>query len=621
MTKVQLTKEPSPISPAIVASAAASLSSVRSDGNNLFVVITDPNNQGRASILTSSSSNPSSWRTITPEGANVRSAVHEYGGGPFAIVPNGSGVVYTDFPSHKVYWKKLDESPPMQLYPPTGEAGPCRFADFTVCSFGNNNYILFAVMEDHTNPKPDQVLNSLVSLSMDGSGTITILASGKDFYAAPKAILQDNSNIMHLAYVAWDHPNMPWDHTSLFLQRILLENSDDKPIFQPSGEPQLIFGSASSVASPVWSPDKNSLYFISDITGWYNIYRYDLQTKKTNPLLPREADFCESGSFGWLLGLTHFSIFDDGRLVAGCSPPPGREGESSDALLAFITVGADGVPSNITEVPVGSRCLPPTAVGGLCVCGTALCFLGGSTNDPVALWRWGSPGDETCVAQPVFTTVTEDMAGKLDMIKPFLSTPQRIKFKSDGQIGLGYAYGYFYEPTNNPAPDIKPPLLVKAHGGPTSSTSTTFRLDIQYWASRGYAILDVDYGGSSGYGKEFRESLKGQWGLLDVADVCAGAKYCVDQKWVNDKWLCIDGKSAGGYTTLAVLAFQDTFHAGASLYGVGDLSALVADTHKFESRYLDNLIGPFPERKDLYDARCPILKADKLNCPVILLQG
>lgn len=338
-------------------------------------------------------------------------------------------------------------------------------------------------------------------------------------------------------------------------------------------------------------------------------------------LLFATADFSEAGKFGWLLGLAPFAVLSDGRIASVCHPPPGMNGESESSKFVLITVGPHGAPTDIQEVAVGSKNIPPTAVDSLCACGGALYFLGGSVNDPVALWRWDSPGDDASIAKQVFTTVSDDLARELETIKPSLSSPKCLKFPSDAQVGLGFAYGYYYHPTNMASADLKPPLLVKAHGGPTSSTSTTFRLDIQYWTSRGFAILDVDYGGSTGYGKEFRESLRGQWGILDVADVCEGAKFCVEKEWVNGKWLCIDGKSAGGYTTLAALTFQDTFHAGASLYGVGDLSALYLGTHKFESRYMDRLIGPYPEKKDVYDARCPILKADKLSCPVILLQG
>ena len=230
------------------------------------------------------------------------------------------------------------------------------------------------------------------------------------------------------------------------------------------------------------------------------------------------------------------------------------------------------------------------------------------------IWCWDGHG----VAQQVLGSMNNSM--DLTELQAAMSEPQLISFPSPG--GVGYAYGYFYAPTNNNKDSsVKPPLLVKAHGGPTAQTSTTFRLVIQFWTSRGFAVLDVNYGGSTGYGKEFRQSLQGQWGIVDVNDVCAGAEYCVKQGWVNPEWLCIDGSSAGGYTTLAALTFRDTFSAGASLYGVSDLSALAEDTHKFESRYLDGLVGKYPEDKAIFDQRCPILFTDKLNCPILLLQG
>jgi dipeptidyl aminopeptidase/acylaminoacyl peptidase len=219
----------------------------------------------------------------------------------------------------------------------------------------------------------------------------------------------------------------------------------------------------------------------------------------------------------------------------------------------------------------------------------------------------------------------------LTEIQTAMSKPQLIQYPSPG--GIGYAYGYYYPPSRwiagsssssrdeNDDNMKKPPLLVKAHGGPTSQTSTTFRLLIHFWTSRGFAVLDVDYGGSTGKGAAYRKSLHGKWGIVDVNDVCAGATYCIRQGWVHPKWVCIDGSSAGGYTTLAALTFRTTFLAGASLYGISDLTALARDTHKFESHYLDGLVGSYPKDQSIFDERCPILFPEKLNCPILLLQG
>ena len=253
---------------------------------------------------------------------------------------------------------------------------------------------------------------------------------------------------------------------------------------------------------------------------------------------------------------------------------------------------------------------PSTAISSLCVTESGdLFYIGGSTTDPPALWKY-SAGKHELILPSVDPTI-------LAPLKPLFSQPKHIIFPSaKGRV----AHGYFYPPQLD-NPDIKPPLLVKAHGGPTSSTSTTFRLDIQYWTTRGFGILDVDYGGSTGYGKEYRQLLRKQWGIVDVEDVCHGALYCVEQGWANGDWLAIDGRSAGGYTTLAALTFSDVFKAGASLYGVSDLVTLNDDTHKFESRYLDGLIGPYPDDKAIYDERCPIKHTERLDCPVLLLQG
>lgn len=297
---VQLTNVASPITTSMVASAAASLSSIRCNDEHVFVVRTDPAKQGKASIEMAGADANTSWRCITAEGANVRSAVHEYGGGSFAVVPNNGGVIYTDFPKHQLFFQKLDGSPPIQVFPPPGGPEiPARFADFSVYSVGEY-HVIVAVEEFHeAGAGPDKVLNRVAALVMDQSGKLknapyTILAQGKDFYASPTAVIGHNNSTMQLAYVAWEHPNMPWDHTSLYVQTVKLETADGSLRLEPSGHAQLVFGGSSSCANPVWSYDHKTLYFLNDVTGWYNLYRYDTQTKQTDPLLAREGEYITS---------------------------------------------------------------------------------------------------------------------------------------------------------------------------------------------------------------------------------------------------------------------------------------------------------------------------------------
>ncbi|GKZ01498.1 hypothetical protein MPSEU_001100400 [Mayamaea pseudoterrestris] len=448
-------------------------------------------------------------------------------------------------------------------------------------------------MEDHTNPSPSQVRNSIVTISLDGSAKIVSLASGHDFYSYPTY----TSN--KLAYVAWDHPNMPWDETFLYV--LDLDDTHGEQLL-PIGEPRLVHGGPGvSVYAPQWY--KSKLYFLSNVSGWYNLQEDDFDTTETRALLPKNADFTDA-SCGWILGIKCFAILQNGTLVAKYSNKT-----TGAAKVVLINLLSKHVVREV-EMPVPS-------ISHLTACGESVYFLGGSTKNPVGVWYWERPEDPSCTPVEVYSTLRVD---NLSELQSFFSEPKLMKFPSTE--GVGYAYGYYYPP-NNMSPSLpdtfKPPLLVKAHGGPTSCTSTTFKLNIQFWTSRGFAVLDVDYGGSTGYGKEYMQSLKGQWGVVDVADVCSGATYCADEALVKREWLCIDGGSAGGYTTLAALAFKNVFKAGASLYGVGDLSALAEETHKFESRYLDGLIEPYPG--PLYDERCPIKHTENFDCPVILLQG
>jgi dipeptidyl aminopeptidase/acylaminoacyl peptidase len=603
--RIRLAEKPSPITTELVALAGHSFSDVQSDaggggggGGRVYFACRDPSKQGRATVQSVSSSSSAADEDSpvvvhTTESHNVRSAVHEYGGGAFCVGPGGEGVIYTNFPDHTVHWAMSadQEEVPRRIFPAAGEEAtksPCRFANFSVNEIRGET-VLLAVQEDHTDPSPARVVNSVVTISLDGRGTIQMLASGNDFYSYPCY----DSTKERLAFVTWNHPNMPWDSNALCVVPDMV-----------SGDVTLI-EEGSSVYAPQWHGEK--LYYLSNKTGWYNLYCWNFDGPQ--PLLKMDADFSES-SCGWILGINCFTFLEDGTLAATYAPRDGEKPKDIGSKVVLISTKDNSIVGTF-----GRTCLPPTSIGSLTACGNTLYFLGGSTNAPTGLWRWERPGDESCIA----TEVLSSMKGKdLTPIQKYLSRPKQIRFPSTS-VGLGFAYGYYYPPSQEVC--VTPPLLVKAHGGPTARTSTTFRLDIQFWTSRGFAVLDVDYGGSTGYGRDYQQSLRGKWGLLDVADVCSGAEYCVKQGWINENFICIDGGSAGGYTTLAALAFKDVFRAGASKYGIGDLTALARETHKFESRYLDGLIAPYPKGKAVYDERCPLNYVDKMSCPTILLQG
>lgn len=609
-TKVKLTVSDSPIDTKIVALTGKSFSELRGDvAGGVYWSCRDPSNQGKSTVLYHASDAGAGTGGATKQtdtSHNVRSAVHEYGGGAYCLHhpaagaasrdgDDDAGLIYTDFPSHKVYWKKFKAETAVQIFPAAETKdddvkSPCRLADFKVIQQAKSgSFVLLAVMEDHTDPKPANVQNSVVTVSLDGKATVNVVASGHDFYSSPD---YDPTSQCY-SFVAWDHPEMPWDATTLYVV-----DGDGAKIMA-------VHDQQCSVYAPQWY--KGKLYFLSNVSGWYNLYCWNGTT--TTPLLPREADFSEASN-GWMLGVKCFTFLDNGTLVATYNNS--EQGGSQVVLI-------DTVSMAVREF--GRACLPTRSISCLAGSGNVLYFLGGSSSTPTGLWRWEKPGNADCVAMEVLSSM--DDLSILPTIRPFMSEPKLIQFPSDTSLGTGYAYGYFYAPVqdNNNNSGIKPPLLVKAHGGPTARTETTFRIAIQFWTSRGFAVLDVDYGGSTGYNKAFQQSLKGKWGLLDVADVCHGAQYCADQGWVNPDWLCIDGGSAGGYTTLAALVFAKTFKAGASLYGIGDLTTLAEHTHKFESRYLDGLIGPYPEMKSLYVERSPINHTDKLSCPICLLQG
>jgi dipeptidyl aminopeptidase/acylaminoacyl peptidase len=569
VTPIRLTTGKSPITVDTVALAGGSFSQLRSNGQEVFFVSKDLSNGGNEAIQSLST-------TYTTQQANVRSAVHEYGGGAYCILKNGS-VLYTDFPSHVLYQSSSsDEGPKTILL----EQQNCRFADFSAVT----DTKVVCIMEDHTDPSPTNVQNSIVMMDLE-TGKVDVVASGRDFYSCP----QVNADATKIAFIAWDHPNMPWDTAMLYIQQL-----NDGLL--PTGDPLAVDqGSPCSMCEPRWSGER--LLFLSDVTGWSNLYEFF--DGGITPKYPKDADFC-SASQGWILGQTPYVVQSDGTIVASYS--------DADGAKVVVLPPLGGAVQEF-----GRDHIPPTSLSSLCATDDSrIYFVGGSTTEPSALYCWDGQG----VAQKVKASMDVD----LTEIQAAMSKPQLIQYPSTG--GVGYAYGYYYPPSRFTAgSDVKPPLLVKAHGGPTSQTSTTFRLLIHFWTSRGFAVLDVDYGGSTGKGAAYRKSLQGKWGIVDVNDVCAGAEYCVQQGWVHPEWLCIDGSSAGGYTTLAALTFRDTFSAGASLYGISDLTALAKDTHKFESRYLDGLVGKYPEDQAIFDERCPILFTDKLSCPILLLQG
>jgi dipeptidyl aminopeptidase/acylaminoacyl peptidase len=451
-----------------------------------------------------------------------------------------------------------------------------RYADG--CYDAGRNRVI-CVREDHT--RGGEPVNAIVAVDALGQAEQVILSQGSDFCSTPR-ISPDGTT---LAWLTWDHPNMPWDGTFL-----LTASFDDQGLL---GEPQVVAGGRTeSIFQPEWSPD-GVLHFVSDRSGWWNLWRWEngLLRQLTN----RNAEF---GKPQWVFGSDTYS-FASPELIA-CSYV--ENGAWKIAMLHIESGMLLAVDTPFSEMGRGDL----KAGDGKIV------FIAGAPSLPMSLVLYDLAGSKWRELRK-----SHDMG----VDSGFISEPQPVEFPTeDGKA----AHAFFYPPKNSdfqgPAGE-KPPLLVKSHGGPTGAAITALNLGIQFWTSRGIGVLDVDYGGSTGYGREYRERLNGAWGIVDVDDCCNAALYIVSKGEADGNRLAIDGGSAGGYTTLAALTFKEVFQAGASHYGVSDLEALAKDTHKFEARYLDGLVGPYPERQDLYHERSPINHTEGLSCPLILFQG
>ena len=504
-----------------------------------------------------------------PREFNTRTRVHEYGGGAVAV--RGTSAVFSNFADQRLY-RVDDGGAPVAITPETAEASH-RYADGVVAPDGAH---LVCVRERH---EADGVVNEIVSLPIDGSAQPRVLVSGHDFFSTPR-ISPDGR---HVAWLAWDDPNMPWDGTELFVA----ERRRDGTLADPV---RIAGGREESVFQPAWSPD-GTLHFVSDRTGWWNLYR--ARRGAIDALAPMEAEF---GLPQWAFGLSTYTFLGDGRVACFYT----RDGRRQLALLR----AGDRRPTDIA--PEFSFVSHPTRLGD------KLAFIGG-----------GDAEAHTIVVLDPATGSTEvvrrSVADAVD--RKYISPARAIDFPTDGGRT---AHALFYEPRNAdfaaPA-DERPPLLVLSHGGPTSMTLGVLDLRIQFWTSRGFAVVDVNYGGSTGYGREYRKRLDGQWGVVDLADCVNAARYLADAGKVDGRRLAIRGGSAGGYTTLCALVFTDVFATGASYFGVADLAALARDTHKFEARYLDRLIGPYPDAEEIYRARSPVHFFDRLERPVIVFQG
>jgi dipeptidyl aminopeptidase/acylaminoacyl peptidase len=554
----------SPITSDLIVAGSIRLGEIRLDGDRLYWSEGRPTEGGRNVIV---HWQPTGLTDLTPDPFNVRTRVHEYGGGAYIVV---DGTVYfSNFADQRLYQQPAGQAPQ-----PITPEGPYRYADAV---WDAQRQRLICVREE--GQAEGEPVNTLVGISLTAHHAGTVLMSGSDFYASPRL----SPDGRQLAWISWNHPNMPWDGTELWIAAV-----DEQG--QLHGPHCIAGGTEESVFQPEWSPD-GVLYFVSDRTGWWNLYRW--QDNRVEPLCPKTAEF---GLPQWVFRMATYGFASADTLICTYA-------ERGLQILAQLNTRT----KELTPIPT-----PYTAIGGLQVSATQAAFLGGTPDAPSAIATLDLTTHDIQVIR---------RASTMDIDPGYLSRPQVIEFPTNNGLT---AHAIYYPPQNKDfvaPPEERPPLRVQGHGGPTAATSATFNPGIQYWTSRGIAVLDVNYGGSTGYGRAYRERLKGNWGIVDVDDCANGAEYLVKQGQVDGDRLVIQGGSAGGYTTLAALTFRSTFKAGASYYGVSDLKALAEDTHKFESRYLDGLIGPYPERQDLYEARSPIHHVHQLSCPVIFFQG
>ena len=546
----------------LMTEAAIGLSAFLVDGGDLYWLESRPGEAGRTCLCRRRADG--AVEDVTPAPINVGSRVHEYGGGAYAV--EAGRVVFSERKDGSL-WLIEGAAPPRRLATDDG----CRYADF---EFDRRRNRILAVREDHRHRPPTDPRAALVALDLAEGGE-HILVEGPDFLAAPR-LSPDGAR---LAWIAWDHPNMPWDATRLYVAEL---GTDGAP-----GSAHLVAGSeAESIVQPRWAAD-GTLYFCSDRSDWWNLYLW--RHGKVVPVAPVAA---EIGGPAWVFGQRSYHLMPDGGITAVVC----RDGVRRAARLA----GADWQP--LATEPVAECPLP---------LGEALVYLALPPDAPPAL----------VIKQATAPVQTIRAAAPSVLPREGISTGEAIEFPTlDG--GIGHAFFYAPRSTDYAAPAGElPPLVVLTHGGPTSMVSDNFSLNVQWWTSRGFAVVDVNYGGSTGYGRAFRRRLDGQWGVVDVADCIAAASHLADRGLVDRDRIVIRGGSAGGFTTLAALTTSTLFRAGASLYGVADLKLLVRDTHKFESRYLDRLVGPLPAAEALYYDRSPIHHLDRLSCPVIFFQG
>ena len=552
----------SPITAESLTTAAIRLGEIHLDGDDLYWLEGRPEENGRQVIVRRAANGVIA--DVTPPGFNVRTRVHEYGGGAFTVV--GGTVYFANFDDQRLYRQPLGDAP--KAMTPKG----LRYADCVVSARAG---ALICVREDHR--RKGVVENTIVAVDMATGGAGKVLVSDPDFVSSPRL----SPDGRRLAWISWNFPNMPWDTTTLWVADL-----DESLAFE--NRRKVAGGKDESVIQPQWAND-GTLYFLSDRSNWWNLYGW--RAGKTQRIVDLPQDI---GEPAWVFGQSSYALVSRDEAIV-------RLLVNGFAHLARVKLKTGAVtPLN----------LPFVSLHQIRHGKGHVYFLGGTASQPEGLYRL-----DGTVPHPVRSS------RKNDLPEAAISRAQPIDFPTgDGAT----AQAFFYPPVNphyrGPEGTL-PPLIVALHGGPTGMAFPALNRDIQFWTSRGFALVDVNYRGSAGFGRAYRNLLRGNWGVTDARDAVEAARYLARTGKVDGHKLLIRGGSAGGYTVLAALAFYHVFAAGADYYGVSDVTALARDTHKFESRYLDSLIGPYPEAADIYRARSPINHLDGFSAPLIVFQG
>ena len=557
----------SPITADLIVAGVVGLSQLKLDAQDIYWIEQRPTEGGRYVVVRRTPEGEIA--DVTPAGFNARTRVHEYGGGAYCVV---DGTVYFSNDRDQRLYRQTQGGTPAPITP----AGDIRYAD-AVADRARRR--LICVREDHT-VGAGQAVNSLVAVDVAGEKDPAVLVEGNDFYSSPRL----SPSGSHLAWLTWNHPNMPWDGTELWVAEVT-EAGELRAAKKVAG------GEQESLCQPEWSPE-GVLYFLSDRSNWWNLYRW--RHTGDEPLLQIDA---ELGTPQWQFGMSTYAFESEARIV--CQVRAG--GLCRLATIDTQSGRMDNIASPFTAFAASLLCLPGKVV-----------TIAGAPTEPVQV-----------ITVKIATGMVDMLRRSADVpvALGYLSIPETIEFPTEGGKT---AYAFYYPPRNPdyvPPDGELPPLIVMAHGGPTSAVSNALDLSDQYWTSRGFGYLAVNYGGSTGFGREFRQRLNQQWGVVDVADCVNGARYLVERGLVDGDRVAITGGSAGGYTVLRALTSTHFFNAGASHFGISDLEIFHTDTHKFESMYDQNLIGPWPEARQVYRERSAIHALERIKAPVILFQG